>query len=691
MPHRRLTPILLALTLACLATTPLFALSETRTSQATLANANHGAGASTTMGPETADEVRRRRAQRQLEGNRRKQERDAEAVDVADLPDIDQSLVADYADMLAFIADPDKEGRIPGSRGIEMAAQYIESQLIQLGLTPAFDKATTAADGTEVITPNATFRQPMQMGRQTAAKSLTLTAGDTTFTPDADFSTVSYSGSSTITAPVSFVGYAIVSGPNNYLGFETNETIEGRIAICLNYEPMTDEGDSQWREEGWTHNSRITYKLSALQRRGAAGVILVSPPDANHERVGLLETIESTAPPSNRVGDQGGPEYDIPVIHARPEAVEALLEYLGTDLTLEQLTNSANDAGVVAPLGDKEITLGVELERTPRFTDNIGAVLPGRGALKNEYVVIGAHYDHVGYGKFGSNSPNSEGIVHPGADDNGTGTTANLIAAKALTQRYKLLADDQDARSILFLWFTAEESGLNGSKHYVEHPIAPLDTHSVMLNMDMIGSLSDGLLEIGGFDSGEGFEDLVTPHVEQAAIAYSQDVSVGSGRSDHASFIHAGVPALFFFTGLHERYHTPDDTADLIDNEGAVRVALLVSSIGYDAATRSQRVIHPSAKQDKPEKDGPNVRVGIIPSNSPRGGIQIERVFEDTSASAAGLRPGDRITKWDGAEIESVEAWMPIITAHEPGDVAKLEVVRDGQTIEVEMTLRPIE
>lgn len=639
--------------------------------------------------PDTADDIRRKRAQKQLEENRRAQERQAEDITPADLPPMDPALVKQFDEMLAVIADPEMEGRVPGSQGIEKAADYIQQHLEELGLRPAFIKDTDL-NGSVKDLPNH-YRQPMQMGKHTAATAVNLTVGDTVYTDFDDASPLAYSGSDDTTAPVVFAGYAIVSGPNNYLGFETNEAVEDKIVIVLNYEPMNDDGSSQWKEEGWTHNSRLTYKVTALDRRGAAGVIIVNPPHAIDDRVDVLETVESTAPPSNRMGDRGGPEYDIPVVHATPAVAESILTYLGSDTDLQGLIDLANKDGIVKPLGDKQITLAVEMERTPRMTDNIGAILPGKGALADEYVVIGAHYDHVGYGKFGTRRQTDRGKLHPGADDNGTGTTANMIAAQLLTQRYETLTENDIARSILFLWFTAEESGLNGSRYYVENPIAPLDNHLLMLNMDMIGTLSDGLLEIGGFSSGEGFEELATPALNASGIPYSEDVSVGSGRSDHASFDNAGVPALFFFTGLHERYHAPEDTPEHLDDEGCVRVASLVSDIAFDAATYTGDIPHPDDKKSNADSEGPKVRIGIIPSNARNGGMRIERVFEDTSASEAGLRPGDRITKWNGTDIDSVETWMPIITKHVPGDVVKLEVQRGDETLEVEMTLRGIE
>ena len=627
--------------------------------------------AGSVAGPETADEVRARRAQKQLEENDRHRERVALTREFGELPEIDQALVDEFTEILGIIADPAMEGRVPGSRGIEDAAVYIESHLIELGLVPAFSLTETLDDGTddgiEVVTPNGSFRQPMQMGTKTTAVTEMLTVGDESFTSGVDFSALSYSGSEIVSAPIVFTGYAIVSGPGDYLGFETDESVEGKIALCLNYEPMDEDGGSLWRDGKWSHNARLTYKISALERRGAAGVIIVSPPGAADDRVGLLESIDSTAPPANRMGKKSGPEYDIPVVHATAEVGAAILAYAGSSHSLDELIAMSNESGVVMPLGDQEIALGVELERTPMWTSNVGAILAGSGDLKDEYIVIGSHYDHVGYGKFGSGAPSRKGEVHPGADDNGTGTSANLIAAQLLVEQAQLRGADQDVRSILFLWFTAEESGLNGSRFYCEHPIVDIEQHVMMLNMDMVGTLSDGLLEIGGFDSADGFVAMAQPHLDASSIPYSEDVSVGSGRSDHASFDAVGIPNLFFFTGLHDRYHTPDDFVEFIDNEGCVRVAMLVSAMAQDAATRTDRLYHPMSKQEKPKKDGPNVRVGIIPSNSSKGGMMIERVFEDTSASDAGLRPGDRIVSWGDEELDSVEAWMPILTEQEPG------------------------
>ncbi len=647
------------------------------------------AGAS---GPETAEQVRKARAERQLRENQRHQERAAREITREELPEMDAALVDRYQEMVEFLSDPAREGRVPGSLGIEQAAVFIEDRFAELGLSPAFDVKTTGADGEDEIRVGVSYRQSMQMGVTTSAAATRLTIDGVGLVHGKDYSVLSYSGSDDLSAPVTFAGYAVVSGPGRYMGFENSTSLEGRIALCLNYEPMDEDGRSLWRDEGWSHHSRLSYKVSALSRRNAAAVMIVSPPGADDERVDLLETIESTAPANTGMGMGRAPKFDIPVIMVTAEVAEMIL-FAGEDpgATLEDLVAESNSGGVVRHLGEKPVELMVEIARTPMMTDNVGAVLEGRGDLKDEVVVIGAHYDHIGYGKFGSRIASNVGKLHPGADDNASGTAGMMLAAQMIKDQYALLGEDDSARSVLFLAFTAEESGLNGSKWYVEHPIAAIDDHALMLNMDMIGRLEDEPLEIGGLNSAPGLEGFVETHFEQSGLAIVTESSVGEGRSDHASFDDELVPALFLFTGLHDDYHAPGDTPDLIDFDGGVRIAVLCSQIGLDAATTGERFVHRRQSKGEQANKQPTVRVGILPSNSAEGGMVIERVFPETSASDAGLREQDRIVSWDGEELESIERWRPTLLEVSPGDVVTLTVDRGGEIIEIEMTLRAIE
>ncbi|MCA9304646.1 MAG: M28 family peptidase, partial [Phycisphaerales bacterium] len=640
-------------------------------------------------GPETAAEMRKARAQRQLEENLRHQERAATMLDREDLAPMDPALIEKYQSTIEYLADPAREGRSPGSHGIEQAAEFIEARFTALGLTPAFEETTEGADGEEIVTPHASFRQELQMGVSVDATVATMRVNGVELVAGDDFSVLAYSGSGEINAPASFAGYAVVSGPSGYMGFENSTTLEGRVALCLNYEPMNEDGMSKWREGGWSNHSRLTHKVSALARRNAEAVIIVSPPQADDERVDVLETIESTTPQGRGVGPGRVPKFEIPVVMVTPRVARMIVgEQEGR--TLESLIEKANAGGIVEELGEQLVALNIQMARTPTMTSNLGAILEGRGTLKDEYIVVGSHYDHLGYGSFGSRIATNVGKLHPGADDNASGTSGMLIAAELITNQYALLAPNEPARSVLFLAFTAEESGLNGSRFYVDHPITEIENHAVMLNMDMIGRLENEPLEIGGLESSPGIEGFVEPFFEQSGLVIARESSVGSGRSDHASFDAAGVPAMFFFTGLHEEYHTPKDTADLIDADGGVRIAVLCSQIGYALATDPTRFEH-RRNAGRQESKQPTVRVGIRPSNASKGGMMVERVFPDTSASDAGLMEYDRIIKWDGVEIESVESWRPILSKVSPGDVVSLEIERDGEIIEVEMTLRAIE
>lgn len=601
------------------------------------------------------------------------------------LPPIDPALVEQYTQTLQTLADPSFEGRSPGSAGIEKAARLIEARFQDLGFQPAFPTVETAADGTEVITPRASYRQGFTVGQRTRVIAADLAVpGAAPLVHAADFSVLAFSGSGRVTAPVVFAGYAIPSGPENYEGFAEDADFTGRVALALAYEPLTDDGASRWQTEGFTSRAALNRKARTLIRRGAAAVLFVNPPNAKDDRVALLETADST-----RTGPTA-PRFDAPVAHITPELAANLIAGTGDPaLSLPTLIAAANAGAVFQLLGDTEITLDVTMESAPIPTDNIGAVLPGVGDLAGEFIVIGAHYDHVGYGSVGA-MPGNAGKLHPGADDNASGTTGMLIAAQTIAERTRTLPPDQPRRSYLFLAFSAEEMGLLGAIHYTKDPIVPNERHALMLNLDMIGTLETDPLEIGNLRSSPDLPALVDPHFERSALTIARDTSVGNGRSDHAAFDAVGVPNLFFFTGLHPRYHRPQDTPDLVDNEGAVRIALLAADIALDAAVRTEPLVHRRANEPPPPPQ-PTVRMGILPAASTKGGIIVRRVFPDTAASQAGLQPDDRILTWNTKELAGLDDLRPRLAEHSPGDAVALTVERGDQIVNITLTLRGIE
>lgn len=632
------------------------------------------------------ERLRRERAERRL---KEEVERPAPAVDEASLPPVDPDLVSWYSETIDELASDRMGGRLPGSEGIELAASMIENHERSLGLEPVFDQPSTAPDGSEVIKERASYRQGFERGNRSAVASAAFSVnadGSTTEgMVDEDFSVLGLTGNADFTGPVTFVGYSVVSGPGGYLGYPPVLDLKGRAALMLRFEPMDENGRSKWSGTGWSFAASLQAKVGAAARRNASAVLVVNPPNADDPRVERLENLDST----------GGPvTFDVPVLMITPAMAERIVGAGDPEgRSLPDLIALANEgSAVVAFDDDVTVHAAAEVSRDAIITDNIGAVLPGRGALANEYVVIGAHYDHIGTGLFASNSPDRAGEIHPGADDNASGTAGLMLCERLLAERYKRLPRDAEARSILFLSFSAEESGLIGSRFYAEHPGVPIADTVAMLNMDMIGRLRDYKLEIGGTESSPDLAAIAQPHFDDSGLIVSDAFAeIGAGRSDHASFENVGVPNLFFFTGLHDEYHTADDVADLVNDEGGVRIATLVSDIALDLATRPDRPKFEGREGGRRGVEAPRrprVRIGIVPGDDPAGGFRVERVFDGTSAFEAGLQVGDRVTKWNGHEIADVDAWMPLLLDHQPGDVVKVTVERDGEELELEMTLK---
>jgi len=640
--------------------------------------------------PVSPEDVRQERAKNRLKDSRPAQERQAGSP--RELPPVDAGLVGWYRATMTELSDPAYEGRSPGSEGIEKAAGLIEAHFAELGLTPAFPKAVTSADGIGVRDPFQAWRQGFSVGQEVRATTTEMSVDGVPLDHGIDFSVLAYSGDADVTAPVAFAGYAIVTGASAFLGFAPNARFDGQIVLCLDKEPMDDQGNSLWRDDGFTHHSRMPNKASALIRRGAAAVLIVTPPATNDERAGILETVDSTRVTRGGLGAKA-PKFDAPVIHITPDIAQRILDRSGDpELTLGSLVERSNRGAIDLDIPGGAISLNVEMETIDRVAFNVAGILPGRGDLADEYVVIGAHYDHVGYGLRGTARENAQGSLHPGADDNASGTAAMMLAARVISDRIDTMPPGASHRSFLFMAFSAEEIGLLGSLHYTRQPIAPMRQHALMLNLDMVGTLEDDLLELGGLDSSAGLEPLMDPFIEASGLPVARETSVGNGRSDHASFDRVGVPNVFFFTGLHDRYHRPEDTADLVDSEGATRIALLCSDVAVAAATQRERLAH---RRDRDAVENanrePRVRLGILPANSGKGGVLVRRVFPDTSASDAGLRPDDRILAWNGVELKNTEDLRPRLVEHEPGDTVKLTVERDGATVELGMTLRAIE
>ncbi len=583
------------------------------------------------------------------------------------------------------LSNPFFEGRAPGSRGNVLAAEYIESYFKLFELRPAFDTEVTAADGTPVITRGASFRQQFSMGSELTVDRQSLSVGGRDLKEGTDFTVLGYSGDGKVSAPIVFVGYSLKRGMDGYVSYPDGTDLTGRIALVLRFEPMTEAGKSRWASDGWSPSAALEAKISAAAARGAAAVILVNPPGADDPRATTLATTRDT---------NGDGQKKVPVLMMSTDRAEELVRAADPQgRSLMDLRVMADAAGAVIDLPGATVAIETRLTRTPILTENVGAVLPGRGSLRDQYLIIGAHFDHVGFGPAGA-QPTNYGKLHPGADDNASGTSGLLVLADKLARAYLELPEGASARSIMFVAFSGEESGLIGSRHFVRNPPIKPEQMYLMVNMDMIGRLRNDQLEVGGVGTAAGLREWLAPYFDRSGLAIKA-TSSGFGPSDHASFAAAKVPVLFFFTLLHREYHTPADVGSTINQMGAAKVIGLAFDIVSGLATRTEPLSvaagGPAAPPDQPVGQvRSGVRFGIAPGDysGSEPGVLIGDVYEGTSAAEAGLKVNDLMTTWTGTKMESVEAWMPLLAALAPGDVVEVGFLRDGKPMTAKVTLK---
>ena len=577
-----------------------------------------------------------------------------------------------FNDHVVTLASPFMEGRVPGSRGMEIAREYVEHYLKEAGMIPAYDQ--TEEGGTKVA--RASWRQPFPLSDTLELESQSMSvAGGHAFTPEVDFNAMNYGLSGEATGEVVFVGYSVRRGSGGYETFSDEDDLTGKIALMLRFEPMDEEGKSLWRSgrDGWTARGEFATKLNTVKKYSPAAVIIVNTPGAKDPRV---ETLIELRGGRNRL--------DVPVFNMSGEAATKLVELVDRQgRSLMELRRMADAAGGIHPLGG-ELHVDLKLEKKPLIAENVGGLLPGRGALADQYIVVGAHLDHLGMGYFGSRSGET-GVLHPGADDNASGSAGVIMLADRLFQRYEKLPQDADARTILFTCFSAEESGLNGSRHFVNEPPIPLEQLALMINFDMIGRIVNKRLNVGGTTSGTGMMEWAKPYFEASPLEIVTPQGM-SGGSDHLAFMQKGIPYLFgIIADFHDEYHTPRDVSSKINRVDAVHAIDLFEELIYSAATRAERFEFDNTPSERTTARRARVRFGVRPGRAPEGekGVRVVSVTADSTASKAGVEEGDLLVKWNGAEIESQGAWRGMLGEHEPGDEVAVTVVRKGKEVEL--------
>ncbi|MCP3920071.1 MAG: M28 family peptidase [bacterium] len=583
------------------------------------------------------------------------------------------------------------EGRAPGTPGMERAKRYVERFFRAARLIAPFEDGTSFRQGFPLLGP---FE---------VTESSLVAPGSMRFEAGVDHIVTPMGASGNVTAEVVFVGYGIERGKDGYTSFPQELDLTGKIAVMLRFEPMTENGRSRWAERGpWSSRAGFGGKLQAVARRGAVAAIIVNTPGADDARVHSLP----------RVSSRGEAVVDFPVLMMSTDAASRFVAERGPGGQDIMDLRRAADEGTCIRRFSGRLNVRARLERDSMRAENVVGLLRGRGALRDEYVVVGAHLDHLGLGAFGSlGAPGERGTtLHPGADDNASGCAAVLMLAEALAQDYAKLEEDAAARSLLFICFSGAESGLIGSQHYALHPVAKLETHALMVNVDMIGRMTDSGLGVLGADTGKGLAEFLKPHLDAAPIAVGRPQQ-RYGASDDVSFQRNGIPSVRVMSaGSHDDFHTPRDTAERINRVGAVHTVHLLRDVLLSAAQLPQRFEFTGRRwRQRGQATAPvgtlqvesgapgqgetltiRVQFGIRPGNRTEreSGVLVDLLVDNSPADRAGLRVGDRLVEWNGEQVANLAAWFVMLSKAEPGDEVNVVVDRGGRRRELVAKLR---
>jgi Peptidase family M28/PDZ domain len=579
-----------------------------------------------------------------------------------------------FNEHLMVLASPWMGGRLPGTKGMERAMDYMEDQFVKAGLEPGFQPSDGSA---------RSYRQPFSLGgrREVAEETITIKCGgsDKTLEAGKDFKLTGLGKSGTAEGVVAFVGYGIDDGPDGYSSFAAGHELEGKIALLLRFEPMDEKGKSRWSNgEGWSGRAGFQGKISAVAKRKPAAIIVVNTPGADDPRISSLSA------------GGGRSMADVPVFMMSTDAGETLVKACDPNRSLMDLRKFADEKQADKPmsfdLDGSKVAVAGRTEEKPVKAENVVGVLPGRGALAKEVIVIGGHLDHLGMGDFGSRE--GPGKLHPGADDNASGAAGIMLLAHSLKKAYDAEPADAPLRTILFAGFSAEESGLNGSRHYVDNPIYPIKDTVLMMNFDMIGRIKNGRLSVTNSPGVKGFKEWYEPIYAKSPLTVVQSEGRGGGGSDHASFQAVGVPILFaIIADFHDDYHTSRDTLDLIDRESAVDAVRLWHELAISMAKRDSRFeidqnVGPMRSQPM------RVRVGLrTRETDDQHGLDVVDVTKGGSAEKAGIQKGDRLIKWNKKELKDRQMFVEDLRNQEPGAKVQAVLQRNGEEITVYVEL----
>lgn len=581
-----------------------------------------------------------------------------------------------------YLASDKLEGRRTGEKGATDAAKYIVAQFERIKLKPG-----------QQLTHGASYLQgfPYVAGvTLDSDNSLRIVPTDTTreqkmeaginwmplgYSPNADISSTD----------VVFAGFGVTAPDANYDDYK-NLDVKDKIVLIFDTTPDAGNPHSAFARFD------IHTKANIAKDKGAKAIILIAEDkDFKADRLSRLaydRTLGETA---------------VPVVGIMREHGAELLG--AKDLALLEKAETRPVGRVIGTA-----TIKINLAKKTVNASNVIGVLHGTDPqLKNEAIIIGAHYDHLGHGGSGSLAVNSTDIHH-GADDNASGTSAVIELARQFAKA------KNNKRTLIFVAFSGEEEGLLGSKFYVNNPAWPLEKTIAMINLDMVGRLNDGKLTVGGIGTASEWKQTVEDDnrsfffgvpgsraVREVSFEKGQQVEKtppnftlqlnedGFGPSDHSSFYGKKIPVLFFFTGTHTDYHKPSDTFDKINYDGLTRVTNYVGEIVRSVDANPVKPTYAVAKSSGPVGQvRMSVSLGTIPSyGDTTDGMILDGVRDGSPAAKAGLKPGDKIVKLAGKDVRNAMDYTYVLGSMKAGEEYEVEFIRGTERMKLKVVPAP--
>jgi aminopeptidase YwaD len=519
------------------------------------------------------------------------------------------------------LASDEMEGRESGTPGEEKAARYIKSRFQEAGLSPLFGDS---------------FIQTFEFsGRLELGEDNFLVIGEDGFTVEEDFFVLSNSESTRVYSQAVYVGHGMQTDMHNdYYGLEG---LDDKIFFMEFYLPEDlDERGTPLPMD------MLANKIETAIEKGAAAIVFVNTQSWRNDPPLRLGRARETA--------------GIPIMFAQDEVLEFWQQHAQ----------------------DEYVFLSADLRSETYTSMNVAGYWNNNA---EQTVVIGGHFDHLGYGSSGSRSPGS-GEIHPGADDNASGTAGVMEAA-----RY-LIRSDLSSNNYIFIAFGAEEKGLLGSRHFTNSDAYDMERINYMLNFDMIGRLEDGNFTLYGTGTSPHWESTIDNNTPDGFNIRKS--ASGMGGSDHTSFYLKDIPVLFFFTGIHNDYHRPTDTPDKINYQGMREII----SFSYDMIAeldQKDRLAFsttPVERRGQQQRRGTGATLGVMPDHAWEGeGVKIMGIVDNRPAQRAGLMQGDVIVSINEESVPDIQEYMRIMNTLQSGQKVMINLMRGDDVVEMEVEL----